>query len=65
MGFGTLDFAGAKSTAEVANNTAQGVSNNLTPSIASNSSGGKFTLRGQDLLLSMNRSEKSLNLRRG
>jgi hypothetical protein len=65
MGFGTLDFAGAKSTAEVANNTAQGVSNNLTPSIASNSSGGRFTLRGQDLLLSMNRSEKSLNLRRG
>jgi hypothetical protein len=65
MGFGSLDFAGAKSTAEVANNTAQGVSNNLSPAIASNSSGGKFTLRGQDLLLSMNRSEKSLNLRRG
>lgn len=65
MGFGTLDFAGAKSTAEVANTTAQGVSNNLIPSIASNSSGGRFTLRGQDLLLSMNRSEKSLNLRRG
>lgn len=65
MGFGTLDFAGAKSTAEVANTTAQGVSNDLAPAIASNSSAGLFKLRGQDLLLSMNRSEKSLNLRRG
>lgn len=52
--------AGATATA-----TAQGVSSNLPTTIGSNASGGAFKLRGQDLLLSMNRSEKSLNLRRG
>lgn len=63
MGLGANLFgsgAGATATA-----TAQGVSSNLPTSIGSNASAGGFKLRGQDLLLSMNRSEKSLNLRRG
>ena len=63
MGLGANLFgsgAGAAATA-----TAQGVSSNLPTAIGLNASGGAFKLRGQDLLLSMNRSEKSLNLRRG
>lgn len=63
MGLGANLFgsgAGATATA-----TAQGVSSNLPTSIGSNASGNKVVLKGQDLVLSMNRSEKSLNLRRG
>lgn len=63
MGLGANLFgsgAGATATA-----TAQGVSSNLPTSIGSNASGNKVVLKGQDLVLSMNRSEKSLNFRRG
>lgn len=63
MGLGSNLFGSTAGTA--ATNTAQGVSNDLIATNNSSSSGGRFTLRGQDLLLSMNRSEKSLNLRRG
>jgi hypothetical protein len=33
--------------------------------LMSNQGGGSFVLRGQDLVLAMNRSESSLKLRRG
>lgn len=62
MGLGSNLFgstAGSTATA-----TASGVSNSISPITASNST-GKFVLKGQDLVLSMTRSEKSLNLRRG
>ena len=63
MGLGSNLFGSTAGTA--ATNSAQGVSNDLIAANNTSSSGGRFTLRGQDLLLSMNRSEKSLNLRRG
>ena len=63
MGLGSNLFGSTAGAA--ATNSAQGVSNDLIAANNTSSSGGRFTLRGQDLLLSMNRSEKSLNLRRG
>jgi hypothetical protein len=63
MGLGANLFGSGAGA--VATNTAQGVSNDLIAANNTSASGGRFTLRGQDLLLSMNRSEKSLNLRRG
>jgi hypothetical protein len=65
QGMGLGGLIGGSSAGATATNTAQGVSNDLIAANNTSSSGGRFTLRGQDLLLSMNRSEKSLNLRRG
>lgn len=62
MGLGSNLFGSTAGAA--ATNSAQGVSNDLIAANNTSSSGGRFTLRGQDLVLSMKRSEKSLNLRR-
>jgi hypothetical protein len=65
QGMGLGGLIGGSNAGATATNSAQGVSNNFLPNTASNSGGGLFTLRGQDLVLAMNRSESSLKLRRG
>lgn len=62
MGLGGLIGSPAGTTATA---TAQGVSNNILPSTDDQSSGGTFTIKGQDLVLAMNRSETALKYRRG
>ena len=62
MGLGGLIGSPAGRTATA---TAQGVSNNILPSTDDQSSGGTFTIKGQDLVLAMNRSETALKYRRG
>lgn len=62
MGLGGLIGSPAGTTATA---TAQGVSNNILPSTNDQSSGGTFTIKGQDLVLAMNRSETALKYRRG
>lgn len=65
QGMGLGGLIGGSNAGANATNSAQGVSSNIIPSTASSSGGGMFTLRGQDLVLAMNRSESSLKLRRG
>ena len=54
------EYPGAKSNPEVV-----APLDKLKDLIGSNNTGGSFVLRGQDLVLAMNRSETSLKLRRG
>lgn len=54
------EYPGAKSNPEVV-----APLDKLKDLMAGSGSGGTFVLRGQDLVLAMSRSEKSLNLRRG
>lgn len=54
------EYPGAKSNPEVV-----APLDKLKDLMAGSGSGGQFVLRGQDLVLAMTRSEKSLNLRRG
>jgi hypothetical protein len=63
MGLGANLFgSGAGATAT---GTAQNVSNNILPSSDTSSGNGTFTIKGQDLVLAMNRSETALKYRRG
>lgn len=62
MGLGGLIGSPAGTTATT---TAQGISNNILPSTDNASAGGTFTIKGQDLVLAMNRSETALKYRRG
>lgn len=62
MGLGGLIGSPAGTTATA---TAQGISNNILPSTDDQSNGGTFTIKGQDLVLAMNRSETALKYRRG
>jgi hypothetical protein len=63
MGMGANLFGGGGTGADASKAT------NAINTIQSNSSGsqngGSFTLKGQDLVLALNRSESSLKLRRG
>jgi hypothetical protein len=63
MGLGANLFgSGAGATAT---GTAQGVSNNIIPASGGGSGAGTVVLRGQDLVLALNRSETSLKYRQG
>jgi hypothetical protein len=63
MGLGANLFgSGAGATAT---GTAQGVSNNIIPASGGSSGAGTVVLRGQDLVLALNRSETSLKYRQG
>ena len=63
MGLGNNLFGSGAGGA--ATNTAQGVSNSISPASDSASGGGTFTIKGQDLVLAMNRSESNLKYKRG
>ena len=63
MGLGANLFGSAAGA--TATGTAQNVSNNIIPASSTGPSVGTVTLRGQDLVLAMNRSESSLKLRQG
>ena len=63
MGLGANLFGSAAGA--TATGTAQNVSNNIITASSTGPSVGTVTLRGQDLVLAMNRSESSLKLRQG
>jgi len=64
MGLGGLIGGGANAAGAVDASTGTNAINNIQSSLPSND-GGSFVLRGNDLVLALNRSENSLNLRRG
>jgi len=64
MGLGGLIGGGANAAGAVDASTGTNAINNIQSSLPSNDS-GSFVLRGNDLVLALNRSENSLNLRRG
>lgn len=61
MGFGNLDFAGAKTTAGVANGTAENVSNSINPSQGMNVNvSGRIS--GNDILLASQKASSNNNV---